>query len=617
MGRVRVRLVVGAMTMVMMTHHAGSRSGVAVRRQASGGALRLAQRHELTGEQRPHVRTELIVQRALLFGEYRVGPLVRRAALPGRGSANRSPVRRIGSALGEALSLQPVDELGDVGLAAAVTLCELRESDRLGSLHQMPQRPELCEREPDRAKRGFRARFDRACGVEEQQRKRAARSFRAIAAIRHVERYGTRSDRVNHLRHVRQMTGAWPLHIAPLASAQPRKFHTNKRRVPMSMAHRSRLVALAYLVMLTAPSCADKNVPASATTQTGAGKDSAAKQDSLAPKVATASASGGQVTVSPAPTIAGAGSAAAKPAPAATGELPKRTHRDSVALASMTTKKDSVNDAKWPVKMPSPLAGAVFPERRVVAFYGNPLSKKMGVLGEYPKDEMLSKLDREVARWAEADPSHPVQPALHLIVTVAQGAPGKAGLFRLQMRDSMVNEIYSWARAKHALLFLDVQVGKSTVQAELPRLRPFLENPDVHLAIDPEFAMATSGAVPGTKIGTLDARDINWAVGFLDEIARAKNLPPKVLIVHRFTRKMVTHAKDIRYTPHVQVVMDMDGWGPPWLKFDSYHDYVKAEPVQFTGFKLFFHNDTKKGDPLLTPAEVLRLNPRPQYIQYQ
>jgi hypothetical protein len=185
------------------------------------------------------------------------------------------------------------------------------------------------------------------------------------------------------------------------------------------------------------------------------------------------------------------------------------------------------------------------------------------------------------------------------------------------MRDSMVNEIYSWAKAKKALFFVDVQVGKSTLQAELPRLRPILENPDVHLAVDPEFSMAPSGRVPGTKIGTLDAKDINWAVNFLDEIARAKNLPPKILIVHRFTRPMVTNAKQIKYTPHVQVVMDMDGWGPPWLKFDSYHDYVKAEPVQFTGFKLFFHNDTKKGDALLTPAEVLRLKPRPLYIQYQ
>jgi len=298
------------------------------------------------------------------------------------------------------------------------------------------------------------------------------------------------------------------------------------------------------------------------------------------------------------------------------GEVPKRTHRDSVALASMT-KPDSVLDAKWPVKMPPPLPGAVLPAKRVVAFYGNPLSKKMGVLGEYPKEQMFAMLDREVARWAKADPSRPVVPALHLIVTVAQGAPGKNGLYRLWMRDSLVNEVHSWARSRNALFFIDVQVGKSTVPAELPRLRPFLEQPDVHLAIDPEFSMAPSGAVPGRKIGTLDAKDINWAVDFLDEIARSKNLPPKMLVVHRFTRGMVTNATKIRYTPHVQVIMDMDGWGPPWLKFDSYHDYVKAEPVQFTGFKLFFHNDTKTGDPLLTPSEVLRLTPRPLYIQYQ
>jgi hypothetical protein len=292
-------------------------------------------------------------------------------------------------------------------------------------------------------------------------------------------------------------------------------------------------------------------------------------------------------------------SATPAPLPESVGEVPRRTRRDSVALASMT-KPDSVLDKLWPVKMPRPITGAVLPARRIVAFYGNPLSKKMGVLGEYPKEQMLGMLDREAARWAKADPSVPVVPALHLIVTVAQGAPGKNGLYRLWMRDSLVNEVHSWARSRKALFFMDVQVGKSTLPAELPRLRPFLEHPDVHLGLDPEFAMAPSGAVPGRKIGTLDAKDINWAVDFLDEIARSKNLPPK-----------------IRYTPHVQVVMHMDGWGPPWLKFDTYHDYVKAEPVQFTGFKLFFHNDTKKGDPLLTPAEVLRLNPRPLYIQYQ
>ena len=87
--------------------------------------------------------------------------------------------------------------------------------------------------------------------------------------------------------------------------------------------------------------------------------------------------------------------------------------------------------------------------------------------------------------------------------------------------------------------------------------------------------------------------------------------------MHRFTRKMITGAENIRLDPRVQIVIDMDGWGAPWLKYDSYRDYIMREPVQFTGFKLFYHNDTKKGDPLLTPAEILKLTPPPVYIQYQ
>jgi hypothetical protein len=366
------------------------------------------------------------------------------------------------------------------------------------------------------------------------------------------------------------------------------------------------LVAVVALSSVILSGCADKSKPA-ASGATKSAVVSTGDSTMGKPLAGAARPATGANAPSPAPT---------QDAQLPVGEVPKRSHRDSVALASMTGP-DSVLDRKWPVKMAAPLPGAIFPSNRVIAFYGNPLVKKMGVLGEYPKDEMLAKLDHEVSRWAKADPSTPVIPALHVIVTVASGTPGKNGLYRTQMFDTLTNTMYTWAKEKKALTFLDVQVGKSSVQAEVPRLRTFLENPDVHLGIDPEFAMATSGAVPGTKIGTLDARDINWAINFLDEVVKAKHLPPKVLVVHRFTRKMVTNAQNIHPTPNVQVVMDMDGWGPPWLKFDSYHDYVKAEPVQFTGFKLFFHNDTKSGAAMLTPSEVLRLNPKPLYIQYQ
>jgi hypothetical protein len=305
---------------------------------------------------------------------------------------------------------------------------------------------------------------------------------------------------------------------------------------------------------------------------------------------------------------------AAKDPPVTVPSVKGRTSKDSLALVKAV--KAGMESTAWPVKTQQPLPGSILPAHRIVAFYGNPLSKKMGILGELPPDQMLARFDKEIAAWQKADPSHPVKPALHLIVVVAQGNPGKDGKYRMRMTDSLVNLVYSWAQKKNALLFLDVQVGKSTVQEELPRLLPFLQRPDVMLGIDPEFSMKF-GDKPGTKIGTMSSADVNYAITLLSGLVKQYKLPPKVLIVHRFTHNMLTNSKGIKLDPNVQVVVNMDGWGQPWLKYDSYRAYVEAEPVQFTGFKLFYHNDTKKGDPILTPPEVLMLNPKPLYIQYQ
>ena len=336
---------------------------------------------------------------------------------------------------------------------------------------------------------------------------------------------------------------------------------------------------------------------------------------SSTPEVTTVSAtpaSAGTTTASS--SVAVAGKDTAKDPPITVPSVPGRTKKDSIALVSAI--RAGMKSTRWPVKTAAPLPGSILPGKRIVAYYGNPLSKKMGILGELPPDQMLARLDKEVAAWQRADPSTPVQPALHLIVVVAQGAPGRDGKYRLRMADSLVETVASWAAKKNALLFLDVQVGQSTVQEELPRLVPFLKRPNIMLGIDPEFSMKT-GAKPGTKIGTMSASDVNFAIGLLSDIVKQNNLPPKILVVHRFTRGMLTESKQIRLDPRVQVVINMDGWGQPWLKFDSYRDYVEEEPVQFTGFKLFYHNDTKKKDPILTPGEVLRLHPKPLYIQYQ
>jgi hypothetical protein len=295
---------------------------------------------------------------------------------------------------------------------------------------------------------------------------------------------------------------------------------------------------------------------------------------------------------------------------------PGRPKKDSLALVSAVRVGSKAPG--WPVKA-TVAPGSLLPGRRIIAFYGNPLSKKMGILGELPPPQMLARLDSIIAEWKAADPLTPIQPALHLIAVVAQGTPGRDGKYRLRMDSTFIEQVYSWAQQKNALLFLDIQGAQSTIQDELPRLLPFLARPNVMLGLDPEFYMHydREGVAPGLKIGTMTSKEVNYAIQQLKNLVVQNHLPPKILVVHRFTRPMLRGADEIQLDPSVQVVIDMDGWGQPWLKYDSYKDYVVSEPVQYTGFKLFFHNDTKKGDRILTPVEVLQLKPRPVYIQYQ
>ena len=368
------------------------------------------------------------------------------------------------------------------------------------------------------------------------------------------------------------------------------------------MNSRSVLLALSALAIVSACAASEK-------------KTSPPIEQSQTPRLDPVAVTAKPSTAAISPDSVKGGDSASAAAPSITvPSVPGRSKKDSLALVSAI--RAGMKDTRWPVNTPAPLPGSILPAKRIVAFYGNPLSKQMGILGELPSDQMLARLDKEVAAWNRADPSHPVQPALHLIVVVAQGAPGRDGKYRLRMPDTLVERVASWAVQKNAIVFLDVQVAKSTLQEELPRLTQFLKRPNIHLGIDPEFSMK-HGEKPGSKIGTMSSADVNYAIQFLSDLVKTNTLPPKILIVHRFTRSMVTDAKSIRLDPRVQVVLNMDGWGNPWLKFDSYRDYVEAEPVQFTGFKLFYHNDTKKGEPLLTPGEVLRLTPKPLYIQYQ
>lgn len=276
---------------------------------------------------------------------------------------------------------------------------------------------------------------------------------------------------------------------------------------------------------------------------------------------------------------------------------------------------------RWPVKnAPLPLPGAVLPFHRIVAYYGNLYSTKMGALGKWPKAQMISNLLAEVKKWNEADSTIPAIPALHYIAVTAQGAPGKDGKYRARMPLSQIDTVLSWAKQINALVFIDVQIGLSDLQSEIPRFEQYLSMPNVHLAIDPEFAMnGKGGKKPGTVIGTMDAKDINWVGDYLVKLVKKNNLPPKIFMIHRFTQGMVPNAEQIKLHPELQVVMDMDGWGPPDLKKGSYRYWINEKPVQFAGFKLFYVNDVEKSGQkeMMSRQEILKLKPAPVYIQYQ
>ena len=310
----------------------------------------------------------------------------------------------------------------------------------------------------------------------------------------------------------------------------------------------------------------------------------------------------------------------------------EKSAADSLAVASPKATIDTVKLTPSALRLDSlkadsiarkngQLPGAILPGHRIVAFYGNIRSKGMGILGRVPKDSMMRQFDRVLKEWQDADPSLPVMPCFHSVTITAQAAAGADKKYRLMNSASTIEETRAWAKEKNAILFLDVQVGLSDLEHELPKLTEYLKDPTIHLGIDPEFAMATKKVRPGKKIGTYDAKDINYAINFLARIVSENHLPPKMLMVHRFTKGMVTNYKDIKLDPRVQVIMDMDGWGDPILKKDSYKAYIQKEPVQYAGFKLFYIYDIKrKPFHMMTPKEVLdtnNLNPTPLYVQYQ
>ena len=202
------------------------------------------------------------------------------------------------------------------------------------------------------------------------------------------------------------------------------------------------------------------------------------------------------------------------------------------------------------------------------------------------------------------DPRRPVRTALELIAVVAQAGPGADGLYRLRMDTELIEDVARWADEAGHLLILDVQPGRADMAAEVEWLQPFLKRPNVHLALDPEFAMRAN-QLPGRNLGSIDAAVVNRTIQMLAELVTSQGVPPKGLIVHRFEESMLTNHHHILVDPRVQVVTDMDGFGAPAMKVGGYDRYVREARAQYAGFKLFYRQDV----PLMSPEDVLGSSP--------
>ncbi len=254
--------------------------------------------------------------------------------------------------------------------------------------------------------------------------------------------------------------------------------------------------------------------------------------------------------------------------------------------------------------------GSVLQDNLLVTWYGNPHDGRMGVLGQFTGDDLAARLQRQANAYVDFTDKK-VTPGYELIAVVAQDNPGSDGKWRRRETKDVIDSMLEQARAHGFKLVLDVQPGQSTVQDELEYLRPWVEQPDVYVALDPEFDM-WKGQTPGVEIGHTNSDEVNYALSYLEDIITSQNLPPKVLIVHQFTMNMLPDKENIRRSPYVDLTLVMDGFGAQWLKLDTWK-MVQSTPLEYSGVKLFYDQDLG----MFTPEEATRLTPTPSVGIYQ
>lgn len=314
-----------------------------------------------------------------------------------------------------------------------------------------------------------------------------------------------------------------------------------------------------------------------------------------------------------------------RPAPRAATSTPSGT--GSAGSAGTPTPGGQTPSASSPTSLtPSASAGvpgarpqlpgggrALLPAYRLVGFAGVPGSHGMGRLGIGDLDERAEEIVRIAKPYADG---RKVMPVLELIATVVQPRPGRDGMYRSRVSSSIVDDHLSAARKVGGILLLNIQPGRADFLSEVKAYARWLREPDVGIALDPEWAMGP-GEIPMQVFGHTTGGEINDVAAYLAGLVKEHDLPEKALVFHQLHPMIVSNEKAIRVHPGVVIIKSVDGIGSPHAKLSTWTKLTKGMPASVKpGFKLFYEEDAKFGR-IMSPKQVLALRPKPDYVLYE
>lgn len=255
----------------------------------------------------------------------------------------------------------------------------------------------------------------------------------------------------------------------------------------------------------------------------------------------------------------------------------------------------------------------LFPDRRLVALYGNPTTDALGILGHQDADAAV-EVARRYAEPYEAD-GVMVIPTFEIIATVAAASAGEDGNYSNEMPLDLIRPWIDVARREGLYVVLDLQSGRSHFLEQAMLYEEFLLEPHVGLALDPEWRLEPD-QVHLVQVGSVRAAEVNEVSSWLAALVREHHLPQKLFLLHQFRFTMLPDRELIEAPPELAVVIQMDGQGTIPDKYATWGAVTRdwEEHPWDWGWKNFTREDIPGPIP---PSEVLELTPVPVFVSYQ